>query len=623
MINMTAEDRNRINEITKDKDDIKKSRAAYERQWLINIAFLYGKHYFTVERKQAANLDDRIYWEFKNIERQNKVKRTSNYILPLFRSVLAKIVMMKSHVDVEPTTNSEQDEKSARVSNEAIEDFWQNVNKQNNVLCQKYAGMQMVVIKLFTYMLALGTGYLKPYFNARTKGNTYLNNKIIPEAEIGNVEVKVLHHFNCYLDPLKQYYIEEMILPIEYAKRFYGVKEIEASEKDVELPDQEKRLIGLLESPYDIKYKNAVKVLEKTELPSEKYPNGRVTAITDKQILLETDLPPEYKGKLNIFEFNYLDFMLSPFAQGIVDQLISLQEDYNYTVTRLYSYKKWLTGKVMIPRGANISTKWDDEVGQLIFYDSGHGKPDYQVPPGAPSFMMEELIRIRKDMEDTAGSHDSSMGRVPSGVKSGVAIESLSELDNAQLNPTTINIEQQLSFFVETVLNIMAERYSEPRLLAVTGDDYVAEVKSFIGSDLIGNRRVKATIGSSLPFNKEARQQKVMELMKIGLVTPDKAKDLLEFGDIDGALHSIDETAERIEIQQLLRPDIQVVAEPWEDHTIRLTVLTDYMKGQEFQKLPPEMRQKFVQHMQEHQEYLRGEAQAAQKPPVPTPAPMP
>lgn len=597
-----------IQTILDEKDRIKRGRHAWEKQWLVNIAFLYGKQHFTIENKPSAGLDERINWEIKNLERKNRVRRTSNYILPLFRAVLSKMILMKSTVSIDATTNSDRDRNAARVSKEAIEDFWQNVNKSNPSLSQRYTGMDMVRMRLLIYLLAMGGGYLKPYFNPKAKSKAFLQDKIIPEAEIGEVEVKVFHLFNIYRDPLRRSYIEEDIVSVDEIKDIYG-KDVEPEE--LELCDHEKRLIALLESPYEAKYKDAVKKYEKWELPSNKNPRGKYAVFTEKKMLYEGDLPSEYRGKLPYFEFNYLDFLLSPFAQGMIDQLIPLQEDYNFTLTRLAGYKKWFTGKIMIPRGSKISTKWDDQIGQIIFYNAGHGTPQYQTAPNPPSFLVEDLYRIRRDMEDIASAHDSSMGRVPGGVKSGIGIQGLTELDNSAVSPNIMEIEQKFSFFVEIVLNIMQEKYTEGRFLAITSDEFISEVKSFLGSDLAGNYRIKVSLGSSLPASKEARQQKIMELSAQGFITKDKARELLEFGDIEGVFHSLDETAEKMEIQQLLREDIQVIAEPWEEHNVRVKVLTDFMKSQEYMRLPEMLRQKFIAHLQEHQQYITQEQQAA------------
>ena len=603
-------EKEQINDVIEEASSIHKQRAYYERQWLINIAFLYGKHHFTVEQKPSAGLDERIVWELKMLERKNKVRRTSNYILPLFRSLLAKMILMKSHVSVDATTNADKDRSAAKVSSEASEDFWQNVNKHNPILSQKTSSMMMVILRLFTYMLSLGSGYLHPVFNPKARATAFLNGQVIPDAEIGEVETRVLHHFNCLKDPLGQFYIMEDLLPIDYIENLWGAA---VEEEDVQQPDYEKRLISMLEATWDAKIKNAARVYQKWALPSKKYPEGRWIILTKNKIIFDGKLPKEYRGKLPFFQFDFLDFLLAPFAQGAVEQLIHLQEDYNFTLTRLAGYKKWMAGKVLIPRGSKMSAKWDDEIGQILFYDAGHGIPKQETPPSAPAFLIDELVRIRRDMEDIAGSHDTSMGRTPTGVKSGVGIENMIELDTSQMAPNMMVCEQQLAYFMETVLNIMEERYSEKRLLEITGEQLAVDINSFIGSDLMGNRRIKVSLGSSLPFSKEARQAKIEEWEQRGYITKDKARELLEFGDIEGVFHSIDETAEKSEIQQLMRPDIQVVVEPWEEHNIRVKVLTDFMKTEQFMKLPEPIRQKFIQHLEAHQAYIRQEHAAAAK----------
>ena len=119
----TIKDAKIIKEVTEQKEQIQESRTVFERQWLINLAFLYGKHYFTIEKKPISGLDERIYWELKNMERKKKTRRVANYILPLFRSLLSRMLMMKSTVNVEPTTNSDRDRAAAKVGQEAAEDF--------------------------------------------------------------------------------------------------------------------------------------------------------------------------------------------------------------------------------------------------------------------------------------------------------------------------------------------------------------------------------------------------------------------------------------------------------------------------------------------------------------------
>ena len=612
-------DREKVKDVTDTVMRINQQRAVYQRQWLINIAMLYGKHYFAIDKKPTGSLDERVMWELKNMERQSKTRRQSNYILPLFKSQLAKMILTKSNVNVEPTTNSEQDKSAARVSKEVAEDFWQNVNRNNPHLCDEYGGMLKILLRLCIYMMCCGEGYLLPYFNPRTQSKFFLNEQI-GTADIGEVETEVLHVFETFRDPLKRFFIRTKTMAVEHIYERWGK---EVKDEQIGYPDYQKRMIAMLEQGQEISFKDAAEIFEKYELPSKKYPAGRHLVCTKEELVLEEDLPPHYKGRLPLFSFQFMDFMLAPFAQSFIEQLVPLQEEYNYTLTRLYGYKKWFAGKVLIPRNSKMSTKWDDEMGQVIFYNSGHGVPGYLPGANAPAFLIQDLDRIRRDMEDVGSSHDTSLGRTPAGVKSGVGIQNLTDLDNAQSSPMQMDMESKLGQYVETVLDIMEANYNEPRFLAMTGDTLAADVRSFVGSDLMGNRKIKVVLGSSLPYTKEARQNKIMEYLGAGLISGEKARELLEMGDIDGVFSSIDETAEKSEVLQMMKDNVVVVAEPWEEHNIRAHVLTQFMKSQEYMKLPDEIRQRFITHLGEHQEYIRQEAQAAARVGAPTGSAIP
>jgi hypothetical protein len=485
--------------------------------------------------------------------------------------------------------------------------------------------MPIVLAKLFGYCLAIGLGYLKPYFNPTTRAKYFLNGAT-DEGEIGEVEVKVKHGLDIFEDPMHKYIIEQSVMDVEDIEDQYNVK---VDPEEVGFSETEQKLINLLEGSQPDKFENAARVFEKFSLPSKKNPNGLYEICSSKKIIFSGDIPEEYKGRIPYFKFTYLDLMLATYPQGMIEQLISHQEELNYTVSRLASYKKWFAGKVMVPKGAELETKWDDEVGQLIYYVTGH-KPTYEAGGAPPNFLMLEIARIKKAMEDIAVAHDASMGRIPNQAKSGVAIENLAEADNSVLSPILISHEQQLSFFAETVVDIMEHKYSEPRLLAITGELLGPEVKTFKSEDLKGNKRIKVSLGSSLPYSKQARQQFIMTLRKDGYITQDKAMELMEFGDIEGIFQNLDETLQKEEIQAMMKPGMNVTVEPWDDNTIHIKVITDFMKSPAYMKLSDEDKKKFIEHREAHQQLLLKEEeakatmqlkarQAAQPPVLPAP----
>jgi hypothetical protein len=594
---------------SKDRDTIQKNRSSFEKQWLVDISFLYGKHYFIIDKMATSGLEERVHWELKNELRQKKVRRTCNYILPLFRALLARLLSMKANIMVDATTSAERDKSSAQVSQEVLEDFWQMVNKHNPNLCQDYAGMLMIQKRLFTYILAIGTGYLKPYFNPKIYAKTFLENEIVePTMPIGEVETKVRHAFDVFEDPMKQYKIEQSVLTVDEIQEQYDEK---LEPEEITMTEAEQRLINLLEETKTEKYENAIRIFERWNIPCSRYPKGLYAVHTNKKILFKGDIPEEYKGRIPLFKFTYLDLLFSSFAQGMIEQVISLQEDLNYTITRIAAYKKWMAGKIMVDKNAKLETKWDDEIGQIIYHANGVMAPKYDAGPSAPQYLFEDIARIRGNMEDIVSVHDASLGRIPEQAKSGVAIEALSEMDAGALSPDLITIEQQLAFFSETTLDIMEKKYTEPRILGITGEEFGVKVRTFKGENVQGNRRIKISLGSALPSSKMERQKYIMTLQEKGYIDITKARELLQFGDVEGIYISLDENLQKEENQHLLEPGVSVNVEEWDDHTIHLKVITDFMKTKRYMGLDQTIKQKFIEHRKAHQTYLLQEQEAA------------
>lgn len=625
-----------IDKTRKEVNTIHNARQIFERNWLVNIAFLYGKHYFSIEKNPKSGLEERIAWELKTLDRSKKTRRVVNRILPLYRSLLARMLMLKQRVTVDPLTNQERDIAAARVGQEVLEDFWQNVNTSNPVLKQQYAGMPQVLAKLFSYMLITGRGFLKPFYNPNAKAKVLFENlpkKPIITAAVGEVEVEVEHPFNIYLDPMGRYFIQKKILPTTYIEELYKKA---VPKEDISLSDVEKQLINLLEGTTEEKFQDAAEVFERWEMPSVKYPDGRIFVCTKSVMLVEPQgIPAEYRSQMALFDFRFLDIMFAH-PQGVIEQLIPSQEEYNHSVSRLYEYKKWMAGKILVPDGCKLSAKYDDQVGQVVKYDAAGGKPMFDNPPNPPGFIMQDLIRILRDMEDIAMTHDVSQGRTPSGVKSNIAIETLSELDQTQLSPVLLHIETQLSFFSDMVLDIVEAKYKESRLIGITGKHLAQDVRTFKGDNVAGNRRVKISLGSNLPVSRDARQAKIMEWMKAGIITKEEGREMMEFGSLEGVYHSIDDGAERTEIQEMLK-GIQIIPQPWENHTRRIKILTDFMMGEDFVQIlraardpnDPNSQQAqaiasaFLSHRKAHQEFLQQEMQAMRQATSPQPAPQP
>lgn len=597
-------------ELTKKHDD---ARNELRRQWLVNVMFLYGKHHFTMHRRAGNGeeiLSQRIAWEIESMRNNKAMRRTSNYILPLFRSVYSRLISMKANINASPTTSMDRDRDAARVANEVGNDFWENCNKNNPWMQMEFPGMQGVLMKLVMFQMTMGNGYLFPKFNRKAKTMLYdQQSKNIFEAAVGEAEADVDSVMNVFKDRYNRHVIHRRYICPEQVEYEFDQK---VDPEKIDENSTESKIMRLLEGEGNEKDDSGqgLYVYSKYCIPTSEYPQGRVIHCTKNKVLADEALPTWCRGKIPVIESRYQDLGFMSGGQGMIEQLVDLQQDYNYTITRIAHLKKTGAGKILAPRGAKLSAKWDDEINQIIYYASGR-KPEYMAPATVPAYLYEEIKRIREDMENLANSHDSSMGRNPSQVKSGVGIQNLADIDNSMIAPEMIMFEHKLSRFMEIELDIMQENYNERRLLDISGDDLAFEVKSFIGSDLFGQKKIMIRMGSGLPTNKTDRQNYIIMLRDKGFIGTDRAKDLLEFGDLDGIYTGLDETKAKQDILNIIDGNWQVIAEPWEDHTIFLKVINDFRKGTKYEKLPPELRAAIDDLASQHQEMLLGEQKAA------------
>jgi len=586
------------------------ARAQYYRQAFVNVMFLYGKHHFTLSRNNPEpTIGQRIVWELEARRGKGTLRRTSNYILPLFRSVYSRLIRRKGNVSAEATTRQESDRNAAKFSKEVAEDFWDNCNRNNIWMPDDMYGMQAILMKLILYDMTTGMGYLFPYFNPKAKTFVYDPiRKDVIEADVGEAEVRVDHVFNVFPDTYRRYLTNRRRMSVEQAEYEFNAK-VDPSPVDEEAYDIKiSRIID--GSEFDRLDQDGAYIYTDYITPNKEYPKGKIFHACAGKVIGDEDLPPECRERIPCFEFRYQDLGFSKHGQGAIEQVVDLQQDYNFTLARIGQHKKLLTGKVMAPKKAGLSVQWNDIVGQIINYNRGF-KPTMEPAPPIPSYFHDEIKRIRQDMEDVLNAHGSSIGRNPKQVKSGVGIQELNELDNDQIAPELIMYEMKLGFFTEHVLDIAQYRYNERRLLKISGEDMAYEVKSFIGSDLMGRKNVKIKMGSSFPTSQTGRTNYILMLRKEGFISPEKAKSLMEVNDVEGAFHNLDEVGAKNDILNTLEGNAQVMPEPYEDHTIYLKVINDFRKGLVYQKLPVKQRKKIDKLAEGHQQMLLAEMQAA------------
>lgn len=224
--------------------------------------------------------------------------------------------------------------------------------------------------------------------------------------------------------------------------------------------------------------------------------------------------------------------------------------DYNYKVAK---------GRIVVDRDAGVRAIHNVH-GEIIEKNRGATVESLDMAP-LPVAVAQQIERMWRYMEDISGIHEASLGRIPTGVKTGVGIAELKQADATSQDDLVDNLEDFLTEVAFKMLKKIAQNYDAPKIIkdlgaregqadyfAVVGQKFSKKNKDKIpghenqikiGADWINiseiadDNNIRVSIGSWLGYTKEAMQQKVLQYFQLQLIDQKTALRLLEFGDID------------------------------------------------------------------------------------------
>lgn len=567
-----------------EADNIKRT---YDRRWYENLLFTYGDQWVVWDEKENMYVAPTL---------PSYIRRTrvvANRIFSVVRSVVSKLAGQKFRVTVIP--KKPEDKNLAEVCNKILE-----------YVISRHRFDYEIAFDL----LVFGKSFVKCVFNPEI-------GEIIDEGiKLGDIELHHLTPFEVFIDPLAtsiydaRYCFVVKIRDIDYVREKYGLVDIEPTGTPV-IP----MILQRLEIYYGKKPfmpKNMVIVKEFWSKGTKDYPNGLFCIlVNDKLVKVEENPYKDFSGKpyIPIAECNFFVTNNQLYSTSLVEQLIPLQREYNKLRSEIILHEELMTKpKWLIPNECNVSkNSITSEPGEKIYYDARGGVPQQiQGVPPSPEYW-QHLGFIKQEFDDLAGIHDVSRGKVPSGVRSYIAIAYLQEQDTSLLAVTRENMAEMYKRLGYMILQQAKQFYIEDRILTIVRSINDYEVFKFNKASLtdLSEGNIEIVIGSSMPESMVARQQFILSLYQAGLIpNPQKVLELLGLPGIEIAEDTkLDERNANME-NEIMRSGVYVEVNKADNHQIHLQVHTNFMKTTEYRMLPPEVKQLFDNHTDTHQKLV-------------------
>lgn len=294
------------------------------------------------------------------------------------------------------------------------------------------------------------------------------------------------------------------------------------------------------------------------------------------------------------------------YGQSTIVDLIPLQKEYNRTHSQIVEAKNRMAKPQLIaPKGSVDPRKITTEPGLIVFYTPGFAPPEPLPLQALPGYVSEELERIQRDMDDISSQHEVSKGRTPPGVEAATAIAYLQEQDDTIISHTADSVEQAHERIGKHLLSYVGQFWDAQRIVKVVGSNSMYESFVFKGSDLRGNTDFKVVPGSAAPRSRAAKQAHIMELVKMGIIPPDRGLQFLEMAETARLYEEM-----QVDVRQAQRENLKMSngdespVNNWDDHMVHIMEHDGYRKRQEFEQLPDQMKEIFNMHVETHKQVI-------------------
>lgn len=596
------------------------ARIAQEGINLTNIAYLCGF--------------DNIFFDttarsFKPVANPNAFIRRNrvhvNRILPTVQNRLARLTKSPPRWDVAPNSPDEEDKDAARLSQQVLEQLWDNlyINRKRIPLTMWLQQCGSSYLKA-SWDPTLGKKHVMPVEKQNEDGTTSTEYEVVAE---GDIRVDVCSFFEVYPDELAKSWdelkdiIQAKIRPVDYFPDQYPEKGklVKAEDCWLNSLQYEARINSMNtangSSGTNQSLKNSAIEISYYERPSSKHPYGRHIIIANGVKLKDGILPID---ELPFVKFDDIIVGGKFNAEAIITHLRPLQDQLNKGKTMRAAFlNRMLTGKMIAPRSANIAAEaFNDQSGEWLKYDQvpGQNKPEALQMPTIPQYAYQEEEVLKDDINDTAGINEASRGQMPSSSIPAIGMQLLVEQDDTRIGIETESHEHSYADFGRIILKFVDQYYVTERLLKIAGDNQEYTVKKFKGDDLKGNFDVRVVRGSTLPGSKTLKRQEILNLYERGLfgnpqdqLVQQNVMSMLEFGDeyqawarrslrmaqIQRGITMIEELGEKPPVSE------------FDDHPLWVQELDDYRISEKFLKLDEPKQMLVLQTMNEHINYLQ------------------
>ena len=436
-----------VGEVAADYERRKTGRKSFELQWQLNMDFVNGRQNNVMSSfGTVVPMGKQFWWQQREI---------FNHISPMIEARLAKLGAARAEVCVVPSDASEESREHAEVCRKIIASSF-----QKNGMTELAARAQM-------WSEITGTSFYKIAWDNNSGAQVgEINGKTVSE---GDVSITVCSPFEIYPDNVNagslgevQSLIHAKVYRVSTIKEIWGVC---AEGSDVDIFD----FNGGLSTGRSV-IPNAAVVIERYEMPTKQFPEGRLVIIAGGKLLHNGSLPfmNAAEGKRALpFVRQISESVPGCFwGRSVIERAIPVQRAYNAVKNRKTEFFNRLAcGCIAVEDGSTDLDALANEglaPGTVLVYRQGSNPPKFFEGGNFPAELEREEERLLREFATITGGGD--IIRAADGTVSGVALQILTEQDDRRMNRAISEVMTAFACIANQVLRLYRQFATERRL---------------------------------------------------------------------------------------------------------------------------------------------------------------
>lgn len=587
MFSPNSKDTEIVSWVNSEFEKARNARLPFERQWFTNMAFFFGRHWVTWGQSGSYQFARMVEppappW---------RVRLTVNKTRSFVNRELARFNSSRPRAFIMPASSDAGDQAIAKVG----ESIWEYISEH----------MDLETSQIITdlWVCFTGNGFMKLSYSGEYDYEMDIEGKINLEA------ISPFHIFVPYLDqPLirkQPWVMHTAIKDPDWLRSVFGVNlKAETEQSANQLED---RMLNAMQIQEKKSTTAGILVKEVWIQPTAEFPQGALVRTAQDRVLVEegqneTWIPWPYQHMRLPIVHRIHTLTNRFYGSSFVEDLISLQRQYNRGRSQVIeSVNKMARPNWVAVRGSVDIRTITTEPGTVIQHIAGSPPPTQVTPAPLPNQVFESINATAEEMNEVASQHEVSQGTVPPNVEAATAISYLQERDDAPLFAGIRSKERSYQELGQQTLSLAGQFWDAERTIRVVGKNQAYEAFTFKGSDLKGNTDLRVVPGSGVPQSRAAKKAELMELIKMGMIPPQKGLaylDMPELGKLYKELQVDVEQAHRENLKMATGTEAQIDLN--QDHRVHIDEHDTFTKLQEFEALPPELQQQFRVHTYNH-----------------------